>query len=51
MKPNRDTTREPEDPRQDEADKARIGEIEKTIGRKLSGDVKIARFHPKRDDE
>jgi len=51
MKPNRDTTREPRDSRQDEADVARIGEIEQIIGRKLSGDVKIARFRPELDDE
>ena len=34
----------------DEPDKARIEEIEKTIGRKLSDDVKVARFRPKCDD-
>jgi hypothetical protein len=35
----------------DEADKARIEEIEKVIGRKLSDGVKIARLRPKRDGD
>ncbi len=51
MRPNHCPMHGPAKEHGDEPEKARIEEIEKTIGRKLSDGVKAARFRPKRDDE